>query len=610
MKRYAIALASVTTLSLALAGCGTFSSATLSSNSGASIPFTTINEAHGITVGAPYNPFNTNGNTWDGYDQWQLAFYTNSLTNPNSFIPGLAKSWTVNANQTKVVVTLQPNARWSNGQPVTANDVVTSMAIAFTQGNAQAFDLGTVKALNNHQVEFEQLPGDHYNLFLNQLLQQTIVPSSEFAPVLPKNIWTIIDTAQYTGNNSKLLAKAKKAANELATIGKKVAAYAPPKSEDLSAGPFVLKNLNTGEAILVKNPYFYDAKNVHVKEVVMRNYTGNEQIWNYLESGQLDFAPYTSMPTNILDQVLRTKGNKEVVTPAVVAASLAFNENIYPYNMVKVRQALAYVINRQVVQKIAEPVSGTPAKWPDGLIDAATKQWMTPAQLASLNTYSPNLSKATKLLKESGFKLVNGQWMMPNGKPWTMTIYTVNGFSDWIAAAKVISSELTSFGIPTSPDIVSSYAQELKEQQDGKLPVSFYLMGLGPTPANAFNMIYGVADGYNLIGTHLVRYPASAKDKGNWIDLPATIPTTTGKMINPGVLTNELSEINSVAKQRPIVQELAEATDRNVPVITLWDYINVQFVNTTRFTDFPTSAAYLDNPAGVWMQAGYVRPKS
>jgi peptide/nickel transport system substrate-binding protein len=610
MKRYALALASVTALSVVLAGCGAVTSTTNAGNSAGSVPFTTINEDHGITVGAPYNPFNANGNTWDGYDQWQLAFYTNSLTSPNSFIPGLAKSWTVNPSQTRVVITLQPHARWSNGQPVTANDVVTSMAIAFTQGNAQGFDLGTVKALNSRQVEFEQLPGDHYSLFLNQLLQQTIVPTSEFAPVLPKDIWTIIHTAQYAGNNPSLLAKAKKAANELATIGKKVAAYAPPKSEDLSAGPFVLKNLNTGEAILVKNPYFYDAKNVHVNEVVMRNYTGNEQIWNYLEAGQLDFTPYTSMPTNILDQVLRTPGNKEVVTPAVVAASLAFNESIYPYNMLKVRQALAYVINRNVVQKIAEPVSGTPAKWSDGLIDAATKQWLSGAQLASLNTYSPNLNKATKLLKESGFKKVNGQWMMPNGKPWTMTIYTVSGFSDWIAAAKVISSELTSFGIPTNPDIVSSYSQEIKEQQDGKLPVSFYLMALGPTPYNAFDMIYGSADGYNLIGTHLVRYPASAKDKGNFIDLPVEIPTTTGKMINPGVLTNQLSELSSVAKERPIVQELAEATDRNVPVITLWDYINVQFINTTRFKDFPTSPAYLDNPAGVWMAAGYVKPKS
>lgn len=604
MKRKLMAMTGVSALTLLLAGCGAASSTASTST------FTTVNEAHGITIGAPYNPFNTNGNTWAGYDQWQLAFFTNSLTNPNSFIPGLAKSWTVNPAGTQVTITLQPNAKWSNGQPVTANDVIASMALAFTQGYAQAFDLGSVKALNSHQVQFTQLPGDHYTLFLNQLLQQTIVPASEFAPIMPKNIWSIIDTAQYTGHNAAQLAKAKAAANTLTALGKKVSAYAPPKSEDLSAGPFVLQSLNTGEAILKKNPDFYDAKNVHVQQVEMRNYTGNEQIWNYMESGQLDYAPYTSMPTNILHQILKTKGNKEVVTPAVVAASLGFNENIYPYGMTKVRQALAYVINRKQVQKVAEPVSGIPAKWSDGLIDAVTSKWLTPSEQSALNPYNTNLSKAAALLKSAGFKKVHGNWIMPNGKPWTMTIYTVNGFSDWIAAAKIMSTQLSNFGIPTTPTIVSSYSQEIANQDAGDYAVSFYLDALGPTPDNAFNMIYGTGDGYNLIGTHLVRYPASAKGKGNWLDIPTTIPTPGDRMINPGVLTNQLSGMRSLSQEKPIIVQLAEATDQNVPLITLWDYTNVQFINTTRFKDFPTSDVGLfDNPAGLWMANGYVIPK-
>lgn len=606
MKRYAIALAGATVLSMALAGCGSAGSKNANSNA----TFTTIDEQRQITQGAPLNPFNTSGDTFVGYDQWQLAFFTNSLTNPNSFIPGLAAKWQVNSSGTQATITLQPNAKWSNGKPVTTKDVLASMAIAFTQGSAQAFDLGSVKALNSHEVQFTQLPGDHYNLFLNQLLQQTIVPASEFATVLPKNIWQTINTAQYAGSNAAKLAKAKAAANTLTTVGKKIAAYAPPKSADVSAGPFVLKNINPGEAVLVKNPDFYAKNNVHVNEVVLRNYTGNQQIWNYLESGQLDFAPYTSMPSNIVKQIKATKGNQEVVTPSAVAASIAFDENIYPYNMTKVRQALAYLINRPQVQKVAEPVSGTPTKWPTGMIDAATKQWMSSSQLANLNTYSTSTSKATQLLTSAGFKKVNGKWMMPNGKPWTMTIYVVNGFSDWIAAAKVISSELNNFGIQASPNIVSSFAQEIANQEAGKYAVSFYLDALGPTPANAYQRIYGTPDGYNLVGTNLVRYPASAKGKGNWIDLPATVPTGTGSTINPGKLTNELPQMSSPSQERPIVDQLAETTDTNLPVLTLWNVVNTQFINNTRFTDFPThNDGLMDNAPGVWMARGYVKPK-
>lgn len=606
MKRYALGMVGVAALSLALAACGSSPSNSASSNA----TFTTVDEFHPISAGAPYNPYNSNGNTWLGYDQWQLGWFTNSVTNPNDFIPGLAASWKTSAGGTAATITLQPNAKWSNGQPVTAQDVKASFALAFTQGNAQAFDLGSVNVINSHTVQFKQLPGDHYNLFLNQLLQQTIVPASEFASVLPKNIWSIIDTAQYAGTNSAKLARAKAAANQLTKLGKKVSAYAPPKSADLSAGPFVLKNINPGEAVLVKNPDFYAAKNVHVNQVVMRNYTGNQQIWNYLEAGQLDYGPYTAMPVNILNQILKTKGNQKVVTPSVVAAALAFNEHIYPYNMTKVRQAIAYVINRPQVQKVGEGVSGIPVKYETGMIDLAAKDWLSSSQLAQLKQYRTNTTKAASLLKSAGFKKVSGNWIMPNGKPWTMTVYTVNGFSDWIAADKVISTELTNFGVPTSPNIVSSYSQELKDQSDGKYAVSFYLDAEGPLAQNAFNLIYGAADGYNLVGTHLVRYSASAKNKGNFIDLPSHIPTLNGTTIDPGQLTHQLTQMRSISQERPIVDQLMSATNANMPVLNLWDYANVQFINTNRFTHFPVkNVGLMNNQAGVWMQQGYVVPR-
>ena len=605
MKHYAVSIASAAILSIAVAGCGA-----TKGSSAANATFTTVNENHPISAGAPYNPYNSNGNTWPGYDQEQLAWFTNSVKNPNSFIPGLASRWTQNSAGTSVTVTLQPNAKWSNGKPVTANDVKTSFAIAFTQGNAQAFDLGSVKVINNHTVQFNQLPGDHYNLFLNQLLQQTIVPTSEFSPVIPKNIWSTIATAQYSGNKSTQVSRAKAATNKLTALGKKIAAYAPPKSEDLSAGPFVLKNLNPGEAVLVKNPDFYNAKKVHVQQVDMRNYTGNQQIWNYMESGQLDFGPYTAMPKNILHQILKKSGNQEVVTPSVIAGSLAIDEHIYPYNMTKVRQALAYIINRKQVQTIGEGVSGLPDKYETGMINQSSKQWLSSAQLAKLHRYNVNTAKAAKLLKESGFKLVGGKWMMPNGKPWTTTIYTVNGFSDWIAASKVIATELTNFGIPASPNIVSSYSQELSNQQAGKYALSFYLDAECPTPSIAYGLLYGASDGYHLVGTHLERYAPGNSSGQNFLDTPSKLPLPGGGSIKVGSVTEQLHNMSTAAQQKPLVAQLAEATNQNLPTIQLWDYANVQFINTTRFTDFPVhNDGLMYNAAGVWMAQGYVRPK-
>ena len=595
-------LALVASIGVLAAGCGASPTKSASSST-----FTTIDEFHPITSGAPLNPFNTSGNNWFGFDQMQLGWTTNSPTNPNAFFPGLAQKWKISNGGKTVTIWLQPGAKWSNGKPVTAQDIKASMAAAFTQGTAQSFYLGSVKVLSSTEVQLNQVPGQNYNLFFNNLMQSPIIPAFEYDKVLGSNIWTIINESLYSGTNSAKMALAKKAETQLTNLGKTVSAFAPPK--DISSGPFVLKNLNPGEALLVKNPDFYDAKAIHVKQVVFRNYTGNQQIWNYLIGGQLDMAPFTAMPSNILNQVLKTKGNVKVVSPSYVGAALAFNQGIYPYGIPNVRYALAHLINRQAVQKVAEPVVGTVSKYSDGMVDAASAKWLTPSQIKQLNPYSYNPSLAAHELEKAGFHKVNGQWMMPNGKPWTATIYTVNGFSDWIEASKVIASEMSAFGIPTHPSIVSSYSQYLKEIALDKYPIAFWLNALGPEAYPTFQRIWGTNDGYNVVGGHLVRYPYSNTTEGNWLDTSSTVKLPDGQVVNPGKLTYSLNSLTP-SQQRPVVQKLALAANVSLPMITLWNYINVQFVNTTRFTDFPVhNSGLLDNPAGVWMTQGYVRPK-
>ncbi|WP_430626468.1 ABC transporter substrate-binding protein [Sulfobacillus thermotolerans] len=371
-------LALIASLGVLAAGCGASPT-----HSAAAQTFTTIDEAHGITDGAPMNPFNTNGNSFMSFDVMQLGWFTNSATNPNDFYPGLAKKWQISDGGRTVTVWLQPNAKWSNGQPVTAQDVKASMAAGFTQGNSQAFYLGSVKVISPTEVQFTQVPGQNYNLFFNSLMQQPIIPAFEYDPIMGKNIWTIIDESMYTGSNPALKALATKAQTELTNIGKSVVDYAP--KTDISAGPFLIKNLNPGEALLVKNPDFYAANKIHIKQVVFRNYTGNQR--------------------------------------------------------------------------------------------------------------------------------------------------------------------------------------------------------------------------------QLVYYPYSNKTEGNWVDSPQEIPLPNGKMVNPGQLTYDLNSLTA-AQQRPIVQKLALATNESLPMITLWNYINVQFINTTRFTDFPVhNNGMLDNPPGVWIMSGYVQPK-
>jgi peptide/nickel transport system substrate-binding protein len=587
-------------------------SASPKAESGSSQPFTDIAV---ITQGAPMNLFNTAGNVWEGLDVMPLGIFKLG-TNMNAFYPALAQKWTYNKAQSEVTVWLQPNARWSNGQEVTATDVVDTEAIEFALGAAQGFDLGTVKAINSKEVQFTEVPGSNFNLFVNEVLSQEVAPASVYGKLLPKNIWTLIAESEYTGSNAALKAKAKAATGSITVLGKNVAKYAPAK--DVSSGPYVISNMNSGEAVLKKNPDFYDASAIKVPEVLLRNYSdSNQQIWNYIIGGQVDQATSGGMTVDLVNQMKRTPGNVFYQVPSYYTTQLVFNEKDAPYNLVKVRQAIAYILNRHVIQKLAEPTAGSYSKWSTNMIDAAAEQWLTPAQQNQLNQYNTNDAMATKLLNEAGLKKVNGSWMLPNGKPWTVDLEAVSGFSDWIEAASVISSELRSFGIGAEPQVAPSYSEYLTELADGKYPVGFWIGSLGPDAYYTMSRLYGTEDGYDLLGGKLVHYaPGASATVQNWLDFPQTVAVKGYGNVNVGVVTNQLDENISQATMHHDMAELAAATNQYLPAISLWNGVQAGFINDTNFTDFPLknqtvmmAGEGFYPPVGIWEILGYIRPR-
>ena len=592
-------LVALVALTLVIAGCG-FGTGQKSGGT-----FTTIYGQHAINAGLPINIFNSQGgNAYEGYNQMQLGYSAQDSTDPNKMLPGLAQKWQLASDGGKLTVTLQPNAKWSNGKPVTPKDVRTSFAIAFAYGNVQSYFVDQVNPVGDHQVEFLKLSGSQSPNFVRGILSQDIVPDEAWGPQLPANIWDTIQASLYSGTDAAKKAAATQASTDLTNLSKQLNTFGP--SKDISAGPYVLKSLNSGQAVLEKNPNFYAADQVHPSKVVLLNYTGNQQIWNYLQAGRLDAAPYTAMPTNVLNQILKTKGNKEVSSKSQVAASLAFNQSIYPYGLLPVRQAMAYVLDRSAIQKVGEPVSGIVDTASDGMIEADDKAFLSAGTLGQLEHYDHNTDKATQLLQGAGFTKQGGKWMLPNGQPWTLTLWAVTGFSDWIEAASLIASELSDFGIATTTQNATDYAAFQADQKAGKYAVSFYLDALSRAGISAaYQRIYGPADGYVASGSQLTH-----TTKNNWINAPETADVPGVGTVNPGELTFQLGQTGDLAQQKAIVTKLALTVNKTLPVIELWDYVNVQFVNTVRWSSFPTTDAMLNNPPGVWMFNGFVQPAS
>ncbi|GII01412.1 ABC transporter substrate-binding protein [Planobispora takensis] len=603
MKRLA-AVAALLSLA-AVTACSSATTPGTSSGGGGGGVYTTIDGLRaGIDANAPINPFNPKGNAFRGYNSMWLGWTKNHLTDPNQFYPGIAESWEIAPDQSSITLRLQPANKWSDGRPVTAEDVKVSIGLAYTQGGtAYALDpavSGTasdVEVIDERTIKITQSAENPSVTFVRGVMETVIVPAHVWGSLLPADFWDKLKTARGDG------AEAEAARTEITGLAEKVIAFAP--AEDVSAGPFTLERVNPGEALLVKNRHFHNAANVAPDQVKLLHYAGNEQIWNYLIAGRLDNAPFTAVPAEVMKRIVRTPGNGVVKGYSPVGNALAFNQSKKPYDNVHVRRALAYLIDREQVTKVASPEGGIASVTTSGMHQKAAAEWLGDA-FTTLEPYKADPAKAEEELKAAGMKKEGGKWAMPDGSPWKMSIHVPAPFSDWLAGAKSVASQLGDAGIDAEVVTTADYPLYLEELAAGKYDTGFWLVALGPAPYNIYQRLYGTPNGWQLFGGKL-KHVAPGKE-GNWMGGPETVEVD-GEKVNPGELAVKLNSAPE-AEQKEIIGTLAKAANQDLPVIQMWDYVNTQFVNTSRFTGFPQAESdALRLTSGVWIQLGMIKKK-
>lgn len=179
--------------------------------------------------------------------------------------------------------------------------------------------------------------------------------------------------------------------------------------------------------------------------------------------------------------------------------SIYFNDQTYPYNMWQVRWALALAMNVPQVTlayhgmlrssvlpfsatAIAEQyVYGPLQNWlkqfalPDGykpydpnfatqeyalLKKQGVKNLPTGVNLQDLfgpGSWNYDPQEATKLLESVGFKLSGGKWLLPNGKPWVITVNAPANFEPESGQQGcAVANQWQQFGISTTCDGMDS----------------------------------------------------------------------------------------------------------------------------------------------------------
>ena len=279
---------------------------------------------------------------------------------------------------------LRPNAKWSNGDPITASDFVYSWrrtvdpktkstysyifegitnAKDISAGKKPVNSLG-VKALNKHtlQVDLEK-PVPYFN---------TLLTSPTF---FPQNKKVITKWGKKYGTNSQAL---------------------------VSNGPFKLVKWNSPDNSWteVKNDKYWDAKDVKVQKLQYQVVKDASTALNLYQSNKLDRVLLTGDSAKQMKNAKDYKIQKESTT-FYVAPNI---KKVALFNNTKIRQALSMSVNRQQLTKKVlgdgkvASLSTFPAKMtfnPETKVDFAKE---TQASAVATNAYNP--TKAKQLWQE------------------------------------------------------------------------------------------------------------------------------------------------------------------------------------------------------------------
>ncbi len=374
------------------------------------------------------NSFDTTGLNDCSYTVTQNTFQ--SVTAPGNFAisGGVAQSWTVSNNSSTITFHLRPGMVFSNGAPVTSQDVEASLN--HTKTSPLRSSLTAIDTMSTPDA-------------------QTLVVNLN-QPTAGDFLWamTYIDGMVMPAANISTEA-----------------------NQPIGAGPYTLKSYKQGSSIvLTKNPKYWNSAAYPLGGVDFTQLTQGPQAATALTSGAVDMIqvepenyPQLAADSNIGISITKSYDNM----------AIELRQNTGPFAKTNVRVALEYAVDRNALNKVVFNGLGEPAYQP-------VPKW-SPGYSKSLGTsdsYNPAKSKA--LLKAAGYK---------NGVSFNLVIPA--GDATFQRASALLQQELSVAGfkatiqqIPGADFLTDVY---IKGQGDAVLSE---LLTNGPDLSNSFEALF------------------------------------------------------------------------------------------------------------------------
>ncbi|NEO16938.1 MULTISPECIES: ABC transporter substrate-binding protein [unclassified Moorena] len=405
-------------------------------------------------------------------------------------IPGLAESWQISDDKLKILFTLREGLKWSDGQPLTTDDVVftyndiylnpeipTDSRDILRVGKSRA--LPKVKKIDQRRVEFS-VPEPFAPFLRNTAL-----------PILPAHVLQESVKTKDSQGNPKFLT---------------MWGVDTDPEDIIVNGPYKLKLYRTSQRVVYeRNPYYWK-----------KDEQGNQQpyieraIWEIVESTDSSFIQFRSGGLDALGvspeyySLLKQEEKKGNFTihiggPTLSSSFISFNLNtgsrdgeplIDPiksrwFNTLEFRQAVAYGIDRQTMLNNLYRGLGAPQY---SNISVQSPYYLSPEK--GLPVYDYNPEKAKKLLLKAGFNYNDeGELLDSQGNRVRFTLMTNAGNKLREAMGAQIKQDLSKIGIQV--DFTPIAFNTLVDKLSNSLDWECHLLGFsggGFEPNNSSNV--------------------------------------------------------------------------------------------------------------------------
>ncbi|HXT37270.1 MAG TPA: peptide ABC transporter substrate-binding protein [Chloroflexota bacterium] len=325
-------------------------------------------------------------------------------------VPDLATGYTVSDHGLRYQFTLNPQARWQDGVPVTADDVLFTTRLMrdpkFPAANR--FGYGSIASIS-----------------ADGSLTVTITLHSPFAPFLRAFATTPLLPSHVLG----------------LIPSDKLAGYTFFNQHPVTDGPYTLAGITTGATTLAANPAYFGGT-PRINQLVYKLEPNESTALADLRSGAVQLvSPSVGTTSSDLLATLRQSGVTAYSSPGYGWTHIDLIESGFLRDHV-VRQALTYATPRQTIitkvfHGLVSPADGD---------QPPTSQYYQPS-IADTLGYDP--SQIPALLRKHGYALKHGVWGK-FGLQLRITLWTDSGCADCETVANLVAASWSAARIPTS----------------------------------------------------------------------------------------------------------------------------------------------------------------